>query len=244
MPGNNINTEYYVIFAKDKKLKLTMKKILLILFCLVTVHTYSQVVTEKTKRAFTFGVDVFADIWQDVPSGIEPKTINPGVNVFGSYNYMFGESNVSFSPGIGLGIHNLFSDSFLRVTNDSAFFEPISDTLSYKKSKMVNTYFDIPLEIRYKSKGEFRLAVGFKLGFLIKSHTKYKGQNYIEGTPDEVIIKVARYNFVETTRYGFTGRIGYKWLNIWGYYQISTLFEKNKGPQMYPISVGLTLIPF
>lgn len=222
-----------------------MKKLLLILFCFVTVHaTYSQVVTEKTKRAFTFGVDVFADIWQDIPEGIEPKTINPGVNVFGSYNYMFGESNLSFSPGIGLGIHNLFSDSWLRVTNDSAYFEPIPDTLSYKKSKMVNTYFDIPLELRYKSKGEFRVAVGFKFGFLIKSHTKYKGHNFIEGTTDEVIIKVARYDFVETTRYGFTGRIGYKWLNLWGYYQLSTLFQKSKGPEMYPISIGLTLIPF
>ena len=221
-----------------------MKKILLIILSLVAVNAFSQVVTEEAKRKFTFGLDVFTDIWQDIPNTIDPKTINPGVNIFGSYNYMFGESNVSFSPGIGLGVHNLYSDSWLRVNNDSAYFESVPDTLSYKQSKLTTTYFDIPIELRFKSKSEFRLAVGFKFGFLIKAHTKYKGDNYIEGTTDQVIIKQAKFNFVEKTRYGFTGRIGYKWLNAWVYYQLSTLFENGKGPAMYPISVGITVIPF
>lgn len=221
-----------------------MRKLVLIFFCLIAINSFSQVVTEETKRKFTFGLDVFTDIWQDKPSSIEPKTINPGVNIFGSYNYIFGTSNVSFSPGIGLGIHNLHSNSWLRVNNDSAYFEVIPDTISYKRSKLTTTYFDIPIELRYKSKSEFRVAIGFKFGFLIKGQTKYKGENYIEGTDDEVIIKVGRFNFIETTRYGFTGRIGYKWLNVWGYYQLSKLFVKGSGPQMYPISIGITVIPF
>jgi len=211
---------------------------------LVALNAFSQVVTEEAKRKFTFGLDVFTDIWQDIPNTIDPGTINPGVNIFGSYNYNFGESNVSFSPGIGLGVHNLYSDSWLRVNNDSAYFEVIPDTLSYKRSKLTTTYLDIPIELRFKSKSEFRIAVGFKFGFLIKAHTKYKGDNYIEGTTDQVIIKQAKFNFVESNRYGFTGRIGYKWLNVWGYYQLSTLFENGKGPAMYPISVGITVIPF
>ena len=77
-----------------------MKKILLIILSLGALNAFSQVVTEEAKRKFTFGLDVFTDIWQDIPNTIDPKTINPGVNIFGSYNYMFGESNVSFSPGI------------------------------------------------------------------------------------------------------------------------------------------------
>jgi hypothetical protein len=221
-----------------------MKKLFLILFILIGINSFAQMVTEETKRKFTFGLDIFTDIWQDKPESINPKTINPGVNIFGSYNYIFGKSNVSFSPGIGLGIHNLYSDSWLRVNNDSAYFEPVPDTLGFKRSKLTTTYLDIPFELRFKSKGEFRLAIGFKFGFLIKAHTKYKGENYIEGTSDQVIIKQARFNFIEKNRYGFTGRIGYKWLNLWGYYQLSTLFADGKGPQMYPISVGITVIPF
>ena len=220
-----------------------MKHILILFFSLLVFQSFSQVVTEETKRQFTFGLDVFTDLWQDLPTTVEPKTINPGVNIFGSYNYMFGNSNFSFSPGLGLGIHNMYSDSWLRNTSDSVYFELIPDTLAHKRSKLTTTYLDIPIEIRFKSKSEFRIALGFKFGFLVKAQTKFKGDDYIESTKDEVIIKKANFNFVEKNRYGFTGRIGYKWLNLWGYYQLSSLFTDKKGPGMYPLSVGVTLIP-
>lgn len=224
-----------------------MKKLFILLFCLIALDAFTQVVNEKAKKLFTIGVDVFTDIWQDTPLSIEPKTINPGVNVFGTYNFMFGESNASFSPGIGFGIHNLYSSSFLVSTIDSSYFVPVKDTmpnLSYKKSKLVLPYFDIPMEIRFKSKSEFRIAVGFKFGFLMRSYTKYKGDDFIAGLYNTTIYKKKMIPFIETSRYGFTARIGYKWLNLYGYYQLSTLFAKDKGPEMYPISVGLTIIPF
>ncbi len=224
-----------------------MKKILIALLVFISVNSFSQVVTEETKRKFTFGMDLFTDIWQDVPKEINTGTINPGVNIFGTYNLMFGTSNVSFSPGLGIGVHNMFNSSFVHTNNDSTYFVPISTEqpdLSYKKSKFVATYLDIPLEIRYKSKSEFRAAIGFKFGFLIMSHSKYKGDDYQDGTTELVIYKKKKIPYVDKNRYGFTARIGYKWLNLWGYYQLSTLFEESKGPEMYPISVGITLIPF
>jgi hypothetical protein len=201
-------------------------------------------VNEETKRKFTFGLDVFTDIWQDTPKSLDPKTINPGVNIFGSYNYIFGKSNVSFSPGLGLSVHNLYSKSSLQTNYDSSYFVVIPDSISFKKTKFSATYLDIPIEIRYKSKGEFRIAVGFKFGFLLQAKTKYKGEDWINQTNDQVIIKRSKINFVEKNRYGFTGRIGYKWLNLWGYYQLSTLFTEGNGAQMYPISVGISIIPF
>ncbi len=221
-----------------------MKQLLILLLSIFTLNAFSQVVNEETKRKFTFGLDVFSDIWQDTPSSIDPKTLNPGVNIFGSYNYIFGKSNVSFSPGLGLSVHNLYSESMLSVNADSAYFVPIDQSIGFKKSKLTVTYLDIPIEIRYKSKGEFRVAVGFKFGFLMKAQTKFKGDDFLNGTTDQVIIKYGKMNFVEKNRYGFTGRIGYKWLNLWGYYQLSTLFTEGNGPAMYPISLGITIIPF
>ena len=224
-----------------------MKKLLIILLSFISIQSFAQVMNEETKRKFTIGFDVFTDIWQDIPFNVDPKTINPGVNIFGTYNYMFGESNVSFSPGIGLGVHNMFNSSFLYTDVSSSYFIPIEDSipgLSYKKSKFTVTYFDIPFEIRYKSKSEFRAAIGFKFGFLIMGSTKYKGDDYLSENNDLVIYKKKKINYLEKNRYGFTARLGYKWLNLWGYYQLSTLFQKTKGPEMYPISVGLTIIPF
>lgn len=221
-----------------------IRKLLIIVFVFISFYNYAQVVTEETKRKFTFGLDIFTDMWQDVPEGIEPRTINQGANIFGSYNFIIGESNFSFSPGLGLGMHNLYSDSWLQVSADTTFFEPIPESISFKKSKFTGTYIDIPFELRFKNKSEFRVAVGFKFGFLLRGHTKYKGDDYIAGTTEDVVIKKKKIKFLEKNRYGFTGRIGYKWLNLWGYYQLSTLFEKDRGPQMFPISIGITVIPF
>ena len=221
-----------------------MKNLLIAVLCIFSMEAFTQVVDEETKRKFTFGLDVFSDIWQDVPETLDPKTLNTGVNIFGSYNYIFGNSNVSFSPGLGLSVHNLYSDSFLENDVDTVYFVKIPEEVGYKKSKLTATYLDIPIEIRYKSKGDFRIAVGFKFGFLMKAQTKFKGDDIISGTTDQVIIKRARFDHVEKNRYGFTGRIGYKWLNFWGYYQLSTLFVEGNGPGMYPISLGISVIPF
>lgn len=225
-----------------------MKKLFLILLSLVYLNSFTQVVNEETKRNFTFGLDVFTDIWQDIPKKrIDPKTINPGVNIFGTYNYMFGTSNVSLSPGLGLGVHNMFNSSLCFTDENKTYFVPINDTIpgiSYKKSKFVTTYLDIPIEIRYKSKSEFRASVGFKFGFLVMGSSKYKGDDYPNGTTNLVIYKKKKIDYLESNRYGFTARLGYKWLNLYGYYQLSSLFQSGKGPEMYPISVGITLIPF
>lgn len=224
-----------------------MKKLLFIALSTLVLSSYAQVVNEDTKRKFTFGLDVFTDMWQNIPEGVSPKTINPGVNIFGSYNYMLGESNFSFSPGIGIGVHNMLNNSFLKTQGGRTYFVEILDSmpnLAYNSSKFVATYFDIPIELRFKSKSEFRIALGFKFGFLIKAHTKYKGDDFIGGNYNKVIYKKARIQYVEKNRYGLTARIGYKWLNLWGYYQLSSLFLSGNGPDMYPISIGITVIPF
>jgi hypothetical protein len=221
-----------------------MKKILLFIILLIAAQSFAQIITEETKRKFTIGCDVFTDLWQDTPKNLDPRTLNQGVNIFGSYNYIFGESNFSFSPGVGIGVHNLYSDSRVRTIDDSTFFELIPDSISFKKSKLTISYLDIPIELRFKSKSEFRFAVGFKFGFLIKSQSKYKGDDYLEDNTDRVIYKKGKIQNIEKNRYGFTARIGYKWLNLWGYYQLSTLFTDGEGTSMYPISIGITIIPF
>lgn len=221
-----------------------MKKIVLFLLAFAALQSFSQPISEETKRKFQFGTDVFIDSWQNVPHELELKSVNPGVNIAGSYNYIFGKSNVSFSPGLGLGIHNFYSSSLTHTENDSTYFQKIPDGISYKKAKFTATYLDIPLEFRFKSKAEFRFAVGFKFGFLIKAQTKYKGDDYVIGNTDLVIYKKGRIPHVENTRYGFTAKIGYKWLNLFGYYQLSSLFTPGKGPEMYPVSFGVSIIPF
>lgn len=222
-----------------------MKKLLILIISLLFFsNVFSQkVVSPSTIKKFSFGLDLYTDLWQNAPDGIDIRTINQGVSAFGMYNYQFGESHYSLAFGAGIGSHNLYANAFVNdTTGNSTVFIPI-DSLSYKRSKLSLTYLDIPLEIRMKTAKKFRLALGFKLGFLINKHTKYKGKD-IHSDDDNIILKSTNVKYLETLRYGPTFRIGYKWFNLVAYYQMTHLFKPDQGPELYPISVGITLMPF
>jgi len=159
------------------------------------------------------------------------------------YNHRFSESNWSGAIGVGMGAHNLYSNTTLGYDSlGRAEFTPI-ENLPYKKSKVSVAYFDMPIELRLKTKKKFRLSIGFKAGVNINSHTKYKGDNF-DGTIHPVKLKNKNIRNLEDWRYGFTGGIGYRWVNIVVFYSLSKLFEEGRGPQIYPVSIGVSLRPF
>jgi hypothetical protein len=226
-----------------------------ILFAVVGIFIFGSVYSqsfESTIRKFNIGVGIHTDIWMDLPSGADTRTINQGAQVNGLYSYRINESSVYIAGGVGFGFHNLYSNSYIPdVKADSISMLQIPDNIAYKKSKIALGYFDIPLEFRIKTRKHFRVALGFKAGFLINAHTKYKGNRFVVGsnglaTTDgaEVKEKEKDISQVETWRYGPTFRIGYKWFNVTVYYQLSKVFKVDKGPQVYPISVGIAVIPY
>ena len=221
-----------------------MKKLLIlasVIFLFSSV--YSQDKKVNLKKNFGVKIDVFSDIWMDIPDDITLKTINRGCDIYGMYNFPIKESNFSFAIGFGLGIHNMYSNTIAGVINDSTIFGVIPDSTTYKKSKISVTYFDIPIEFRFKTKSKLTIAAGFKAGYLINKHSKYKGKD-LTGLNIDVIQKTTDIRNLESLRFGPTLRVGYDWFNLSAYYSLSKLFIKEKGPEMYPISVGITLTPF
>jgi hypothetical protein len=162
--------------------------------------------------------------------------------------YQVKESNFAFAIGLGLGIHNFFSNSVLNDTSGISYFNPIPEKaangakVDYKKSKLTLTYLDVPAELRFKSASGFRMALGVKVGVLINAHTKYKGDDLITGKKTK--LKEGYVPNIATWRFGPTVQIGYKWINLIGYYSVTKVFDENAGPEIYPISVGLSLRPF
>jgi hypothetical protein len=217
---------------------------------LIASAGYSQVVNEKTKKRISIGVGLSTDIMMKMPSGIKARAINHGVNVFGTYNIPFGKSNFSFAIGVGLTSHNIYGNFIVNSTPDSTTLLKIPDSVSYKRSKLTLAYAEIPIEFRFKSKSKVTVGVGFKGGLMIGSSSKYVGDgpivttNYTLNATGKQRSKFWGIKNLEQFTYGPTLRIGYKWINVAGYYMISTLFVKNRGPEMYPISVGFLLMPF
>lgn len=221
----------------------------------------------KLKQADRFVVDVFTDMWMlkgAAKDSIDPKQINRGANVGIMHEIPFGASNFSFAVGLSVGCHNLYSDAtpMKNYTHDSlgakiydrtTVFKKIpqfstdgKQEINFKNNKFTVIYADIPLEFRFRLKNNaFKFYLGGKFGVMMGNHTKYNGDNYNEAYPTPTIkekeYKIANVNSV---RYGLTVRTGWKWIQVYGYYSLSNLFKKDKGPDMYPISVGLTISPY
>lgn len=226
-----------------------MKKIILIVTCFMVLGTMvSAQNTDLFTEKFATGIDIFNDLVMDAPANVEFRGFNPGANVFVMRTFPIGTSKFAFAGGLGLGMHNIYSNSLLQDTSGVSFFRNIPEKttggkdLSYKKSKISLTYIDVPLELRFKTESGFRVSAGFKVGYLLNAHTKYKGDDLEDGSKTK--IKVSHLPNIQTWRFGPTFQIGYKWINLMGFYSISTIFEQNQGPAIYPVSLGLSLRPF
>lgn len=223
-----------------------MKKIIIAIFCILPFLSIAQeknkILGETTIRRVSVGAEIYQDFWMNWPKGMDVRAINQGGGGFIMYNVPFGSSPISFSIGAGLGFHNLYSDCTIEnIKADTIKFIRINDTIDYNRSKLGLTYLDFPLELRLVTKDKFRVSVGVKLGYLLDAKTKYKGEN-IAG--DRITIKTRQVDNVDKFRFGPTIRFGYDWFQIMGYFSVTQIFEKGYGPELYPISVGITFMPF
>ncbi len=250
-----------------------MKKILLMLVGCFLVFAASAQDKEDIKKG-TFGkltqadrvvFNIFTDIWMNVPGdSMSVKKINRGADFYIMKEFPFGKSNFSFAVGLGVGCNNLYSNAMpvksftldtLGVKNydGTTVFKKIpsfspdgKQEINFKNNKFTTVFLDIPLEFRYRMKNNaFKIYLGGKIGLMLSNHTKYNGDNYNEDYPTgNIRFKEYKIANVEKYRYGVTARIGWKWIQVYGYYSLSKLFKKDKGPDMYPISVGLTISPY
>ena len=223
-----------------------MKKIIFSLICFLPLLAFSQekskMIGETAVKRVTVGVSIYQDFWLNWPKGMNIRAINQGGAGFIMYNFPFGNSPVSFALGLGIGCHNLYSNTTIeKIKADTISFTVIPDSISYKRSKLGLTYLDFPLELKFKAKNKFNMAIGVKLGYLIDAKTKYKGDN-LDG--DQITQKNKQVNNVDKFRFGPTIRVGYNWVQVSVYYSVTKIFYKGAGPDLYPLSVGFTFMPF
>lgn len=217
--------------------------IILLFFLLFPGIGRTQVLNETTKKRIAIGLGLITDIWQNVPSNVSTRTINQGFHGYILYGIPFGKSNFGFGVGLGLTVHNMYGNFTVTGKNDTTRFTPIPDSLGYKRSKMTLPYLELPLEFHFATKKKFAVGIGFKLGYLLPAFTKYVGDNPLP-PHEELRMKLRNLKNLENFAYGPYLRIGYKWFHLFGYWQLSDVFKKGLGPDVYPISVGFLLRPF
>ncbi len=241
-----------------------MKRNLFLIIALLafTATTFAQKPSaESIRKRMSLGFGVFNDFWMKVPDSINPRTVNQGIDVFIHYTFpMDKKGHLAFFIGGGIGAHNFYNQALLGVgkyniyekeltdnTNESYFYNAPAKfkdkSIDVKKSKLSITYIDIPFGFQFKASSKIHATLGFKVGWSIDAHTKYKGSD-LAGSGYTVIEKSLNLRNIDNFHYGPFAVIGYKWIGASVFYQMSSVFEKDLGPQIYPISVGLVFKPY
>ena len=219
-------------------------------FVLLSVAGYSQEAEQKKTKRPDIPGSFMVELGLNVKSGTTPPTFVKGlwgsrtVNFYYQYPFRLFKSNFSFVPGIGLSLERW------KFTNNATLpAKPLPDgtyplvsayTLfpgTINRSQLINNYVEMPLEFRYDTNPEdiarsLSVSIGGRFGVLYDSFTKvdYRDNAENKSTKDK------QFHGMNPFRYGIVGRLGVGGFSLFGYFNLSPMFEDGKGPQMTTMS--------
>lgn len=145
--------------------------------------------------------------------------------------------------GMGTSWNNYHFRNNVNVYEDASgriIAEPETE-LNYSKNAMNLWYMSVPLLFEFQipvSNSGYRIHMNFgvvgSLKLTSKTVQKYDGTK----SKDKSDLQIPGL------KYGFTARIGYRFIQLFANYDMTPLFKENRGPQVFPVSAGLTLISF
>jgi hypothetical protein len=148
--------------------------------------------------------------------------------------------------GMGFQFNNYVIEKDHIIKPNTDYLEASLDTtVNYKKNKLSDVYFQIPLLFQFDTKkikknNTFHLLFGVVGGVKVASWTKQKYE-----FDDSKNIRRTRDDFnLSPFRWSAMVKLGYGPVNLFASYQLNQMFKPNQGPQLYPFTVGITLLGF
>jgi len=199
-----------------------------------------------------FMVEIGYDGWAATPDSISISGFSRSFNFYFMFDMPF-KTDPRFSVGAGLGIGSsniFFHDQFVDVaaiqySGTTLAFNDQTGGNHYKKFKLVSTYLEVPVELRFAVDPEntnksWKFAVGVKTGLLLSTYTKAKDlENNANQVINSYIQKESSKRYFNGARLVGTGRISYGVFGIFGQIQATSFIKSGAGPAVYPFSVGI-----
>lgn len=115
-----------------------------------------------------------------------------------------------------------------------------ADPIRYDKSKLATVYGILPVMLEVQIPVTYSSSINLGAGVIgaakLGSHTKvvyHSDGKQKDKNRDDFNLNVLRY--------GVTARAGYEMVQVYGTCWLSPMFEKGKGPELYPFEIGLAL---
>ena len=175
------------------------------------------------------------------------KSWNMNIN-FAQYSLNLYNEKIGLVTGLGIewNYYRFDNDNSIQENPTTGEIEEVDlsvlqPTWNIEKSKLSTTYATMPLLLEFHTSSYQHSGIVFAAGAIgglkLGSNTKIV---YKEGSDKNKDKTKDDYNLAPF-RYGLHARIGVgDWL-IYGTYYLTPMFEKDKGPELYPISVGFAL---
>lgn len=179
------------------------------------------------------------------------------LNLYYQYPIRFGKSKFSFAPAVGISMerfkftNNAVLQDAIETTDPVVQYNLVSGSSLFpgiKKSMLVSNYLEAPMEFRFDTRPNdrarsFSVAIGGRIGILASSGLKVK---YREDG-ENVKFKDKRSYGLNPIRYGVYTRIGIGGFNWFAFYNLSEMFETDKGPNgttMNTMTIGVSIASF
>ncbi|MEW6470542.1 MAG: DUF2807 domain-containing protein, partial [Bacteroidota bacterium] len=171
-------------------------------------------------RSFTFGLNL----------------IEKDIHIIRDKNYL------NIVTGLGFEWNSYSFRNSITLDPNANYIAAFQDSgITYEKNKLRTCFVNVPVLLELNTSNNasksFHLAGGLTFGYKLGSRTK---QEYVVDGYEFEVNKKDDYN-LNPFRYSATVRAGYGGFTVFANYALTELFEKNKGPKLYPFSLGIAL---
>lgn len=200
---------------------------------------------------FEFGLNNYVDDNFSLVRTSDTEFLDLNTGKSWNFNINFAQFSIpaignrfGFVTGMGLEWNNYhFSNSNTIYKNTVAgIIEPLPITGSIKKNRLQTMYLTIPLLMELQllegsRSDRLYFSGGVIAGLKMYAQTKYK----ISESGGKRTEKDYNDFYLTPFRYGITARAGYKLVKVYFNYYLTPLFIDTRGPELYPVAMGIAL---
>jgi hypothetical protein len=177
------------------------------------------------------------------------------------------KNHIGFTTGLGFQLSNYyFTNNYVMLKDSNVLvayksIDQLGNPVDFQVNKLFVSYLNLPLFFEYQTNGRerlnsFHVTLGVIVGVRIGTYTKqiYESINQTYSLIDENGSRVANYYVdkhvirdrgayhLSPFKLDAAFRIGWSHLNLFATYSVTQMFQKNQGPELYPWTVGITLL--
>lgn len=181
-------------------------------------------------------------------------------------NLNLAKQHFGFTTGLGFQLSNYYFTGNDKMLGDSAklvaypIYDDKGNPVDLKVNKLFTAWLTLPVLFEYQTNrgmrlNSFHVTLGVIGALRIGSYTKQtfhtwnqfyylrdEGKDFASFYTDKKFVRDHGVFHQNNFKLDATLRIGWSFLNFFGTYSLTPMFKKDHGPELYPWTLGITLV--